>query len=30
MDRKLRKVGLSRAELLEQLVSRWVQRIAHS
>jgi hypothetical protein len=29
MDRQLRKVGLSRAELLEQLVSRWVRRLAH-
>ncbi len=26
MDRKLRRAGLSRAELLEQLVHRWVQR----
>jgi hypothetical protein len=26
MDRKLRRAGLSRAELLERLVHRWVQR----
>jgi len=26
MDRQLRRAGLSRAELLEQLVHRWVQR----
>ena len=26
MDRGLRRAGLSRAELLEQLVHRWVQR----
>lgn len=28
MDRKLRRAGLSRAELLEQLVHRWVKRLA--
>jgi hypothetical protein len=27
MDRKLRRSGLSRAELLEQLVHRWVRRV---
>jgi hypothetical protein len=26
MDRKLRRSGLSRAELLERLVDRWVKR----
>jgi hypothetical protein len=26
MDRKLRRSGLSRAELLEKLVHRWVKR----
>jgi len=28
MDRKLRRAGLSRAELLERLVHRWVKRLA--
>ena len=27
MDRKLRRAGLSRAELLEKLVDRWVRRV---
>jgi hypothetical protein len=28
MDRKLRRAGLSRAELLEKLVNRWVLKRA--